>query len=299
MKLIFCLNQPLRRTTGCVIATSFYARLIFVCNINIKQGDFKQNKMYSIESAKVEKKLQSDHCFFDDEDEIMCEIVFESDNDESAPETVLPLLQETTIAIADDNAGLVFESSDDEEIEPDTILPPLNSVHCNASVSVCNPKRQSITLETIIPPALTPKEMKRMFVAKTITKHGSAASIVFDVARGYSSCKLTTTINTSDVYGIYWCPYPKCNMKSRKRWLMRDHLRKTHHWPFYCAKCGFFFNHLTSLTRHLSKSGHLRYSDLSDNEEIRRHTAASIERFSVHICQVFSSAPDHILFVNN
>ena len=152
-----------------------------------------------------------------------------------------------------------------------------------------------ITLETIIPPdtAVECPNMKRIVMAKTI-RHGSISCIELSVGHDYKFCKLTTTMETLDNFGMYWCPFPECHIKSRKVWLLKDHLRKTHHGPFFCGQCGQLYSHLTSLDRHLRQSGHLRFSS-QITEKCLYHTIAAIKQFSADICKVITNAPDYII----
>ena len=154
------------------------------------------------------------------------------------------------------------------------------------------------------------------------------ASVALYVGSGGSFCKLQTHINDADSHGIYWCPFPKCSKKSRKRsllkdhmkkthhgpfyctpWcpfpkcskksrkrsLLKDHMKKTHHGPFYCTQCGVNFLHSPSLHRHLRKWGHSEQSDLVPKESIRRHTVAAVEMFSVCLHEAFATSSDYIL----
>ena len=120
-------------------------------------------------------------------------------------------------------------------------------------------------------------------------------SVALYVGSGGSFCKLQTHINDTDSHGIYWCPFPKCSKKSRKRSLLKDHMKKTHHGPFYCTQCGVNFLHSPSLHRHLRKWGHSEQSNLVPKESIRRHTVAAVEMFSVCLHEAFATSSDYIL----
>ena len=120
---------------------------------------------------------------------------------------------------------VIFES-DDEEVEKSSILPELkkifnSSIFASFNQLACSAK--SIILETTTPPTAPEcQKCEVTIVAKTLTN----STIRMDLGHGGYYCHLKTTISSPDPYGIYWCPYPKCNKKSRKRYLLKDHLKK-------------------------------------------------------------------------
>jgi len=193
------------------------------------------------------------------------------------------------------NKSEVIFESDDEEVEKENSSSQLEMIF-NSTLPPNNDSAvssKSISLETTTPPT-PPEQLKRevTIVAKTCAN----TSISLVLGRGGYYCQLKTIINSPDPYGIYWCPYPKCNTKSRKKYLLKDHLRKTHHGPFFCGQCGIVFLRLPCLNRHLKQSGHVRYNnDPGVNEDLRTHTVAAIERFYSHIYQELTSAPGYIL----
>ena len=68
-----------------------------------------------------------------------------------------------------------------------------------------------------------PKQ-QMMFCAKTVAKGGANTFVTLYLGSGASFYQLKTTINNPDSYGIYWCPFPTCHKKSRKKSVLRDHL---------------------------------------------------------------------------
>lgn len=269
----------------------------------------------------VEVSFDSDN---DVDNDFVAEVALESeDDDDLEGDTLLPILRanypnddESGMVVqeegksnnnnilflsAGDEGEIVFES-DDEEVEQKPILSQVgkisnNAVYTNNLTVPVNVKSKSITLETTIPSA-APQNMKSslIFVAKVKAERGSNASITFQLGHGGSYCQLKTAVHSPDTFGIYWCPSPKCKTKSRKRALLKDHLKKTHHGPFYCAECGIYFLHLPSLNRHLRQSGHSWYTHAT-NKDFRRHTVLAIERFSAYMYQAFSAVPGFTLIM--
>ena len=260
----------------------------------------------------------------DDECDLEVELLLESDDDDVEEDTALSILKTTvankdgrltvveeqpksenniSVSLAVDCNEIVFESDDDEFDHDQTIFPHLRVV-VNKDFSYGKDlagadfglNSKSIILDTTVPPA-TPENIRHSItLAATIARSGKQNALVrFDVSCQGSFCKVNTIITSPDPHGIYWCPYPNCKAKSRKTSLLKVHLKKTHHGPFYCAQCGKNFLHLPSLNRHTRKSGHSRWNDDGDSEDNRRHTVAAIARFSVYMYEGFASAPGYIL----
>ena len=148
------------------------------------------------------------------------------------------MIRDNLIFPADVNNDVVLESEEEELEENSLCLPHLGRI-CNEArlyrrdylaVSASQPECKSICLETTIPPLTTrtagevPKQ-QMMFCAKTVAKGGANASVALYLGSGASFCQLKTTINNPDSYGIYWCPFPICHKKSRKKSVLRDHLK--------------------------------------------------------------------------
>ena len=225
--------------------------------------------------------------FESDDSDFEAEVVLESDDDVNAGSAIsltqlesklvnnnnedekviiddnkLPSCSNNIISPPDYKVDVVFESDGEEPEENSLLLPHLRrisndaSLHCcdKIAVSVFQQKSKSIFLETTIPPLTTTAEevpkQQMIFCAKTAAKCSANASVTLYLGRGGRFCKLKTTINNADSYGIYWCPFPYCNKNYRKKCLLKDHLKKTHHGPFYCTECGCYFLQLPSLNRH-------------------------------------------------
>lgn len=209
---------------------------------------------------------------------------------------------------ADFNNDVVLESEEEELEENALCLPHLGRISNDASlycrhylaVSAFQPKYKSICLETTIPPLTTrtageiPKQ-QMMFCAKTVAKGGANASVTLYVGSGASFCQLKTTINNPDSYGIYWCPFPMCNKKSRKKSALRDHLKKSHHGPFYCMECGSYFLQMPSLNRHFRQRKHSQQDNLLTKETTRHYTVSAVKRFYVCMYEAFAASAEYTL----
>ena len=149
-------------------------------------------------------------------------------------------------------------------------------------------KCKSICLETTIPLLTTrtaeevPKQ-QMMFCAKTVAKGSANASVTLYLGSGAGFCKLKTTINNPDPYGIYWCPFPLCMKKSRKKSVLKDHLKKSHHGPFYCIECGSYFLQMPLLKRHLRQRRHSQQNNLLTKETTCHYTVSAVKRFYVYV----------------
>ena len=284
------------------------------------------SQAFSVEPLKLLNN--ADFAFESDDNDFDAVIALECDEDLNAGSTIVtrlettlvsddknvvvvddeaPLYRKNITSPADYNADVVFES-DAEELEEETLLlPHLRRIHNDASlycrddlaITVSHQKSKSVFLETTIPPATTttdeiPKE-QIFFCAKTKAECGRNASVALFLGRGRSYCKLRTIISNADCHGIYWCPFPKCRKKSRKKFLLKDHLRKSHHGPFYCTQCGIYFLQLPSLNRHFRQTTHSKQNDVVGKETIRRHTVAAVERFSVCMYKAFAASSHYIL----
>lgn len=257
---------------------------------------------------------------FESEDDFEVEVILESDEDLNEGE-ILPSLatsfftdcknctvdddetQSNHISPADSYNEVVLESEDEEVEEHTLFLPHLDRISSHTWICygdsadlVPDNKEEAISLETTVP-LITDQDPKHnvFFRVKTTCKSRPNACVTLYIGRGGSFCKLETIIHGADSYGIYWCPFPKCKEKTRKRSLLKDHLKKTHHGPFYCVQCGVYFLHLPSLNRHYRRSGHSKHSDLVAKETFRRHTVAAVKRFSVSMHQTFDSSYEYIL----
>ena len=257
--------------------------------------------------------------FESDNGDLQLDIVLESDEELTASSTILTGLEtvldgdenvpssrykEKEAFLAEFSPDVVLES--EEEHDDDTLLTGLQTVltglsftYCeDSAVRDCKQQSKSISLETTIPP-ITERclSQQMIFCAQTTNENCSNATITLYVGSGGSFCKLKTNINEADSYGNYWCPFPKCYKKSRKRFLLKDHLKKTHHGPFYCKLCGVYFLQLPSLHRHFRQWGHSRQNYLVPipKETVRRHTIAAVEFFSVSLHEAFAASSDYLI----
>ena len=221
----------------------------------------------------------------------------------------LPTCRDNSIFPADFNNDVVLES-EEEKLEENTLfLPHLGSISNHASLYHCDylavsafsqPKCKSICLETTIPPLTTrtagevPKQ-QLMFCAKTVAKGRANASVTLYLGSGAGFCQLKTTINNPDSYGIYWCPFPTCHKKARKKSVLRDHLKKSHHGPFYCMECGSYYLQMPSLNRHFRQSGHSQQDNLLTKETTRRYTVSAVKRFYVCTYEAFAASAEYTL----
>lgn len=271
----------------------------------------------SIEAVEVSNAAELS--FESNNSDLQFGIVLESDEELNASSTILPGLK--TVLVGDENVtsskyrekevSLTKFSSDvvlesEEEHDDDTMLTGLQTVLTGLSFTFCedlavrNCKQQSksISLETTIPP-ITEQCLKQqmIFCAQTTNESCSNATITLYVGSGGSFCKLKTNVNDADSYGNYWCPFPNCCKKSRKRFILKDHMKKTHHGPFYCKLCGVYFLQLPSLHRHFRQWGHSRQNYLVPipKETVRRHTIAAVEFFSVRLHEAFAASSDYLI----
>lgn len=267
----------------------------------------------------IEVSNAAKHSYESDNGDLQLDIVLESDDELNAGSTILTGLEtvfdgaknvvssryiEKEAPPAKFSSDVVLESED--ENNDDTILTSLQTVLTGSSFTCCddlavrNCKQQSksISLETTIPPITEQcQKQQRIFCAQTLDESCSNATITLYVGSGGSFCRLKTYINDADSHGIYKCPFPKCGKKSRKRCLLTDHMKKSHHGPFYCTQCGVNFLHLPSLHRHFRQLGHSRqnYPVPIPTETVRRYTIAAIEFFAVRLHEAFAASSDYFL----
>ena len=239
---------------------------------------------------------------------ITSKIVSPSDENLRVVDNELPTCRNNFIYPADFNNDVVLES-EEEELEENTLcLPHLGRISYDTSlynrdylaVSAFEPKCKSICLETTIPPLTTrtagevPKQ-QMMFCAKTVAKGGANASVRLYLGSGASFCQLKTTINNPDSYGIYWCPFPICHKKSRKKSVLRDHLKKSHHGPFYCMECGSYFLQMPSLNRHFRQRKHSEQDNLLTKETTHHYTVSAVKRFYVCMYEAYAASAEYTL----
>ena len=230
------------------------------------------------------------------------------DKNVRAVDNDLPISRKNVILPGDFDNDVVLESEEEELAENTSFLSHLGRIstdislycHDDLAPSAFQPKCKSICLETTIPPLTTrtAEEVTKQhmaFCANRVAKGGANASVTLYLGSRASFCKLKTTISNPDPYGIYWCPFPMCNKNSRKKCLLKDHLKKNHHGPFYCMQCGSYFLQMPSLSRHFRQRRHSQQDNLLSKETALRNTVSAVKKFYVCMYEAFAASADYTL----
>lgn len=132
---------------------------------------------------------------------------------------------------------------------------------------------------------------KRVFKAVKFNNNKPIAMIKLAIVGDWSGCAMTTVIFGTDCFNHYYCPFPDCNKKFRKKYNIRAHLALFHHGPFYCPReeCGKSFNSKVSKLRHVRKNGHGGQCCIVPIESY--HTK-QIQDYCFSMCQKIENAPD-------
>lgn len=191
------------------------------------------------------------------------------------------------------DSGFVLESDPEDiedgfiyqpaiEIRPAPLLPVISNLNSS--------KSKSLKLETFSPHSGVHCS-KRIFEAVLIRNKESIANIQLAIVGDWSACAMTTVIWGTDCFNHYYCPFPDCNKRFRKKYNIRSHMAAFHHGPFYCprAECGKIVNSKVSKMRHIRKSAHDRQCC---SAHIDSYHSKQIQNFCLSMCKKIENAPD-------
>ena len=190
------------------------------------------------------------------------------------------------------NEVLVLES-EGEDMENDNGIVPYSSP---AQVAPYIDKfhyleSESFTLETLFPHQEV-KSSKGVFQAAKLSGNVPVAVIKLSIVQNWSGCSMTTTVFGTDSFNYYYCPFPYCRKKFRKKSNIRAHLTAFHRGPFYCpnSACGKRFNSKVSKLRHVKKSEHDLHCESAQLTDSYHYT--QIAQFCLSMCEQMQNAPD-------
>ena len=180
-----------------------------------------------------------------------------------------------------------FESDVDEEIGDSDNLPGISDIGCLGSPSqftereiIAHCPKSFAHAETTSGQAT---DLRRSFLArKKTTAKEPHSFVLMEAAEDSSSCKISTFTFKAMNHRFFFCQYPLCESRKRRKWQLQEHVKKMHHGPFFCGQCGVIFNNRPSLHRHTRDQKHFLTSN-----ECSLHRKAAVKSFCTFLIRMF------------